>query len=192
MTRIFSWAAGAGLSLALAVPALAQAPGARPANTDATIEDRVEYVLATDADVAKYDIKVDVAQGVVTLGGDVATAAQKAEAERLAKVNGVTRVTNNIAVDANVDRTLAERAKSGLSKTGEAINDAWITTKVKWFFVGEDALRNSNINVDTNNHVVTLKGTVATAAGRARANELAKSTEGVKSVVDQLTIGPAR
>jgi len=72
------------------------------------------------------------------------------------------------------------------------INDAWITTKVKSNFVNEDALKGSDINVDSNNHVVTLKGTVASAAGRARAVALAKSTKGVTRVVDALTIAPAK
>lgn len=74
----------------------------------------------------------------------------------------------------------------------EAITDAWITTKVKAGFLNEDALKGSDINVDTNNHVVTLKGTVASAAGRARAIELAKQTKGVTRVVDSLTIAPAK
>ena len=90
----------------------------------------------------------------------MATDAQKAEAARLAKVAGVTKVDNEIKVDKDVDRTLGERAKSGLTKTGEAITDTWITAKVKWFFVGEDSLKGSDISVDTSNHVVTLKGTV--------------------------------
>ena len=59
--------------------------------------------------------------------------------------------------------------KAGLNKTGEKITDAWITTKVKWFFVGEDALKGSDINVDTKDNVVTLKGTVKIAAGKTRA-----------------------
>jgi osmotically-inducible protein OsmY len=57
-------------------------------------------------------------------------------------------------------------------------------------FVGEDLLKDSDINVDTDNHVVTLKGRVMSAAGRAKAVEIAKNTEGVHRVVDRLTIGP--
>ena len=71
---------------------------------------------------------------------------------------------------------------------GMAIHDAWITTKVKWVFVGADELKGSDINVDTKDHVVTLKGTVKSEAGRAKALALAKDTDGVKRVVDQLTI----
>src|SRR5262249_7754657 len=151
-------------------------------------QDRIEHRLATASDVRKYDIDVKVSSGVVTLNGAVATDAQKAEAARLAKVSGVTKVDNDIKVDNDVDRTLAERAKSGRTKTGEAISDAWITAKVKWFFVGEDSLKGSDITVDTNNHVITLKGTVATAAGKARAIELAKETDGVSRVDDHLVV----
>ena len=72
------------------------------------------------------------------------------------------------------------------------ITDAWITTRVKSKFVGEDLLKGSDINVDTNDHVVTLKGTVMSAAARARAVEQAKEVEGVQKVVDLLTIGPKK
>ena len=87
---------------------------------------------------------------------------------------------------------VADKTKEGLSKTGEVITDAWITTRVKSKFIGEDLLKNSDINVDTTNHVVTLRGTVMSAAGRARAVAQAKDVEGVHTVVDQLTIGPKK
>lgn len=85
--------------------------------------------------------------------------------------------------------TVAEKTKEGVSKTGEVITDGWITTRVKSKFVGEDLLKGSDINVDTNNHVVTLTGTVPSAAARARAVSEAKEVEGVHQVVDRLTIG---
>jgi hyperosmotically inducible periplasmic protein len=84
------------------------------------------------------------------------------------------------------------KTKEALSSTGEVITDAWITSRVKTRFIGEDALKDSHINVDTNDHVVTLKGTVLSAAGRSRAIAIAKDTEGVHKVVDRLTIGPKR
>ena len=168
-----------------AVRKVAAAPEGR---TDDAIKDRIEHRLATDAGVKKYDISVKVNNGAVTLDGSVATDAQKAEVARLAKVSGVMKVDNDIKVDKDVDRTLGERAKSGLNKTGEAITDTWITAKVKWFFVGEDALKDSDISVDTNNRVVTLKGTVASAAGKTRAAQLAKETDGVSRVDDQLVV----
>ena len=71
---------------------------------------------------------------------------------------------------------------------GKQLGDGWITMKIHAQFVGEDALDGSDIDVDTRNGVVTLTGTVATAAGRTRAVALAKATEGVKSVSDKLRI----
>lgn len=160
--------------------------------TDAQVKDRVEHRLDVNETTRKYDIDVDVNNHVVTLTGTVATAAQKAEAATLSKVPGATRVDNKITVDPKVNDSLLDKSKHGMSKTGEAITDAWITTKVKYHFMGEDLLKDSDINVDTNNHVVTLKGSVKSAAGRARAVLLTKETEGVSKVVDQLTIGPKK
>lgn len=95
------------------------------------------------------------------------------------------------ATAAAQDSSAGERARQTTSSTGETINDAWILTKVKSQFVGVDALDDSDINVDVKNGVVTLKGTVAAEAGRARALEVARKTEGVVRVVDRLTIGQA-
>ncbi len=102
------------------------------------------------------------------------------------------------AADKAADKTKSggekavDKTKEGLSKTGEVITDGWITTRVNSKFVGEDLLKDSHIDVDTKDHVVTLKGTVMSAAGRARAVEQAKEVEGVHRVIDQLTIGPKR
>jgi osmotically-inducible protein OsmY len=87
---------------------------------------------------------------------------------------------------------VVDKTKEGLSKTGEVITDSWITTRVHSKFIGEDLLKDSDINVDTNDHVVTLRGTVMSAAARARAVAQAKEVEGVHRVVDQLTIGPKK
>jgi hyperosmotically inducible periplasmic protein len=172
-------------SLAIAAPqaAMPQTP------SDSFLKDRIEYRLETSPIVDAYDLHVKVDTTVAWLKGTVATAAQKAEAGKLAAIDGVSKVENDIAIDKDVDRTLAERAKTGMTKTGEAITDVWITSKVKWFFVGEDLLKGADINVNTNEHVVTLKGTVRSTAGRNRAVALATRTGGVHRVVNELTIG---
>jgi hyperosmotically inducible protein len=84
---------------------------------------------------------------------------------------------------------VVDKTKEGLSKTGEVITDAWITTRVHSKFVGEDLLKDSDITVDTTNHVVTLRGTVMSPAARARAVAQAKDVEGVHRVVDRLAVG---
>jgi osmotically-inducible protein OsmY len=82
-----------------------------------------------------------------------------------------------------------EKTKDGLSKTGEVMTDAWITSRVHARFVNEDLLKDSDIRVDTDKHVVTLTGTVMGRAGRTKATSIAKQTEGVHRVVNRLTIG---
>ena len=87
-------------------------------------------------------------------------------------------------------RTATEKTKEGLSKTGEVMTDGWITTRVHERMVGEDMLKGSDISVDTDHHVVTLRGTVMGREGRAKAARIASHTEGVHRVVNHLKVGP--
>ncbi|HEX4915002.1 MAG TPA: BON domain-containing protein [Vicinamibacterales bacterium] len=72
------------------------------------------------------------------------------------------------------------------------IKDGWLVMKVHSEMVDEDVLSGSDIDVDVKNGVVTLQGTVPSEAARARALAVAKANDGVKNVVDQLKIAPAR
>jgi len=83
-----------------------------------------------------------------------------------------------------------DKTKQGVGKAGDETSDAYILSRVKTRFAGVDVLKGSDINVDCDKHVVTLKGTVPSEAARARAVEIAKGTEGVREVVDHLTVGP--
>jgi osmotically-inducible protein OsmY len=89
-----------------------------------------------------------------------------------------------------VAKTVGEKTKDGAVATGEVATDAWINTRIHSKMVDEDTLKGSDVSVDVKDHVVTLKGTVMSAAGKARAEAIARSTEGVKSVNNLLTIGP--
>jgi hyperosmotically inducible periplasmic protein len=134
-------------------------------------------------------------------GDKTASTAQKAghKTEKVLEKAGIKVEDDKTAVkNGDATRTTGTAGQAGVKGKDDVIdvdaniNDAWITTKVKSNFVNEDALKGSSINVDTNKHVVTLKGTVTSAAGRARAVELAKSTKGVTRVIDALTIGPSK
>jgi osmotically-inducible protein OsmY len=176
------------------------------AASDKRLDSRIEQRIHNDPSLKKHAIDVSVEGGVATLTGSVATESERARANQLATIKGIARVDNRIVVDQAAAHTttgtagtakegaekVVDKTKEGLSKTGEVITDAWITTRVKSKFVGEDLLKGSDINVDTNDHVVTLKGTVMSAAARARAVEQAKEVEGVHKVVDLLTIGPKK
>ena len=66
--------------------------------------------------------------------------------------------------------------------------DAGVTTKVKAQLAADDLVKAHNVNVDTHEHVVTLSGDVETEAVREQAVRIARSTEGVQSVVDELHV----
>lgn len=87
-------------------------------------------------------------------------------------------------------KVTADKTEDGLSKTGEVMTDAWITSRIHARFVDEKLLEGSDIKVATSKHVVTLSGTVITPTGRTRATRVARNTEGVRRVVNRLTIGP--
>ena len=71
------------------------------------------------------------------------------------------------------------------------MNDAWLWTKARFDLAAEDDLRDSTINVDVDNGVVTLTGTVASAAQKTRAEQSVKALDGVKSVKNQLKVAAA-
>jgi osmotically-inducible protein OsmY len=83
---------------------------------------------------------------------------------------------------------VADKTSDAVGKAGDNLTDASVTTKVKANFSGESLLKDSAIDVDTSEHTVTLKGTVESSAAKARAVELARGTDGVTRVVDQLVV----
>lgn len=68
-------------------------------------------------------------------------------------------------------------------------DDAALTAKVKAKLLSEDVLNGMNIDVDTQNGVVFLNGVVDSQDQKQKAIELAKNTEGVREVEDNLKVG---
>lgn len=78
--------------------------------------------------------------------------------------------------------------KEAATTTGEAVTDAWITATVSTRFIDESLLKGSNIDVDTKDHVVTLKGTVGSSDAKSRAAAIARTTKGVRRVINHLVV----
>ena len=72
--------------------------------------------------------------------------------------------------------------------TGEYIDDAVITAKVKTALIEDPVTKAHEINVETFKGVVQLSGFVATQAEAARASELARGVKGVTSVKNDLRL----
>jgi len=90
--------------------------------------------------------------------------------------------TETTAHDAKV------KSEHAAEKTGEVLSDAAITSTIKTKYLAESGVPGTTINVDTNNHVVTLTGTVKSKAEAAKAVSIARETKGVKRVIDHLKV----
>jgi len=82
----------------------------------------------------------------------------------------------------------AERAGQAIDNAGQALDDTRITAKVKSKIALDDTLSRSDVTVSTDEHVVTLTGSVQNESQRARAMALARETSGVTSVTDRVQI----
>jgi osmotically-inducible protein OsmY len=74
------------------------------------------------------------------------------------------------------------------SSTGEYIDDSVITTKVKAALVEDPMTKAYQINVDTFKGDVQLSGFVDSAQAVAKAGEVARGVNGVKSVKNNLIV----
>jgi hyperosmotically inducible protein len=134
------------------------------------------------------NIDVDTTNGVVTLNGTVPTDAAKGRAVALAKAtDGVKSVTDKLRVVPSDTKPGA--ARDTAAKAGRSVNDGWIKSKIYAQFLTDwKTLEDSDIDVDVAKGVVTLKGTVKTEAAKNRAGTIAKGTDGVTSVNDNLRV----
>jgi osmotically-inducible protein OsmY len=71
---------------------------------------------------------------------------------------------------------------------GQNVDDANLTASVKANLVADKAANLTRIDVDTNNGVVYLNGTVESPQQKARAEQLASQVKGVKKVVNNLQV----
>jgi osmotically-inducible protein OsmY len=85
------------------------------------------------------------------------------------------------------DKMAAQTGQAADKIAGKA-DDAAITAKVKAAILAEPGLKSLEISVDTRDATVTLSGNVATDTLRDRAKQIAMSTEGVRNVVDNLSV----
>jgi hyperosmotically inducible periplasmic protein len=74
------------------------------------------------------------------------------------------------------------------AKVADAIADTALTAKVKTALVTEAGLKSTAIEVTTKDAVVTLTGTVESSTERAKARMVAENVQGVKNVVDNLSL----
>lgn len=82
------------------------------------------------------------------------------------------------------------KAEIQVEKAGAVMDDASITARIKTALIAEPGLKGLSIDVDTSQNVVSLSGTVGTDAAGTQAADIARRTEGVKDVKNNLVVKP--
>ena len=198
------------LTVALAAPAFAQVNAIK----DGWLVMKIHSEFVDEDVLSGSNIDVDVKNGMVTLQGTVPSEAARARAIQAAKSNdGVKGVTDQLKIapashdGGKMDRAQDKAAKaadkaedkmdkagdksaSAAKKTGRAIDDGWIKSKIYAQYLADwnTVLDDSNIDVDVDKGTVTLTGTVKSAEAKSKAVSIAKATDGVKSVRDNLKV----
>lgn len=91
------------------------------------------------------------------------------------------------SAEQNLERA-AEAAEKKLEGAGKALDDAAVTAKVKSALIAEPNLKAMSIDVDTTGGIVTLKGTTENFEQKQKAEQLASTIEGVRSVRNELVV----
>ena len=175
---------------------------AKAALADSWITTQVYAKFFVDRDIKARNLTVHTTNGVVTLSGAVESSAEHDRAVSAAKsVDGVKQVTDKLSVAPAVKgrssgstsaskeaESIKEHARVAADRVGKEISDTLITTKVQAMFYLDREVKSADIDVTTHEAVVTLTGTVDSEAVHRKAVADAKSTDGVKQVVDKLTV----
>ena len=178
----------------------------RDGRTPAWITAKIQSQYYLNPALKPWRIDVDTSSsGAVTLSGSVDSDADRGEAVKIARATeGVTAVNDNLRVQPqsvattgtvkdtsdvkNDAREIRNDARSAARQTAEAVDDSWITMKIQSKFFLDDEVRARNIDVDTKDGMVTLKGAVESEGERQHALSIARATDGVTMVHDSLAV----
>ncbi|MDD2540257.1 MAG: BON domain-containing protein [Desulfuromonadaceae bacterium] len=144
------------------------------ARMDSRIESSAKQSYAFKTFLHGDDFTVHSKGGAVTLTGTVSENFHKALAqETVAAIRGVKSVDNRLEVN-------------GASPTSNS--DAWIRDKLKVALSFHRSVSAATIEVEVNDGIVTLRGVAASRAQKKLAAEYSADLDGVKNVINELTV----
>ena len=151
-----------------------------PEHSDAWIAFKIRTQLLVKANVSAATTTVAVKDGAVTLGGPADNLAQKELTEVYAKeIDWVKSVKNDMVV----------KEKLAVGETiGEKIDDASITSQVKYALLTHKATSALKTKVTTNDGVIVITGEASSDAEKSLVTKLAQDVRGVKSVGNNMTV----
>jgi osmotically-inducible protein OsmY len=150
--------------------------------SDSWIRAKVRSVLAFHRNVNGAKTEVDIKDGVITLRGAAASEAQRdLTTEYAGDIKGVLRVTNVMTIE-----TVAAAADDSAAVI---IDDASITAQVRVALQSHHSTSAVTTKVVTLNGVVTVTGVAKNENEKTLVAKLASDISGVKSVVNNMTVG---
>ncbi len=151
-----------------------------PEHSDGWMALKIRSRLLVKANVSAANTTVAAKDGVITLGGTADNAAQKELTEVYAKdIDGVKSVKNDIVVKA---------VPAPAETMGEKIDDASITTQVKFALLSHKSTSALKTKVTTNDGVIAISGEAKSDAEKSLVTKLAQDVRGVKSVSNNMTV----
>ncbi len=150
-----------------------------PERSDGWMALKIRSRLLVKGNVSATNTKVTVTDGNVVLSGTADNLAQKDLTAVYAKdIDGVKTVTNDIIV----------KDKAPGETIGEKIDDASITSQVKYALLSHKATSALKTKVTTNDGVIAITGEAANDAEKSLVTKLASDVRGVKSVNNNMTV----
>lgn len=154
---------------------------------EARQEGSIWTAFALNKHLSPFKIDVDVEQGTAVLKGKVENQVDRELAERIAlDTKGIEKVDNQLEIDANVAAEPGTKANMA-----QRFEDATLTATVKSKLLWNSVTEALNIEVDSKDGVVTLKGRAQSPEGKELAGSLASNTDGVISVNNLISISAA-
>lgn len=167
---------------------------------DGWLTTKIQSKFVADPEIKATDIHVSSSDGVVTLKGRVQNEPMRSLAVAIAQnTNGVKQVVDQLSVMVAAPVAPARPANAvtagSVATTGSAVpdstprtDDARITSGIQAKYFLDDKIKVRRIDVNSSNGIVTLHGEVGSDDERAQALLLARTTEGVQRIEDNLTV----
>jgi osmotically-inducible protein OsmY len=161
---------GAALLFASAISACNTAP-----DPGEQVRDALKAAAIDDVNV-NYDRD----SKAIHLKGSVESAAVKDRAEQVA--TRAVGTSGNVLNELTVENTVAEKRADDM--------DGTIRSRLNDMVDADAILKDRDVNFDVNNGAVEIKGSVASAAEKAKVGEMVKGMAGVKDMANGLEVRP--
>ncbi len=145
---------------------------------DSIITAKVKSKLLADSDIKGFDLKVETHKGDVQLSGFV---------DNQAQIDRAIMITRSLEGVKNVDNKVSLK-KDSVTTMGIKVDDSIVTSNVKSSLLADPDIKSFDIAVVTHNGEVQLSGFVNNQTQIDRAIDVARRTEGVHNVINELRV----